>query len=126
MNVKISTKEKFHEVYVLESELSAIMAEDLRVLLTDLQKTPPGSLVLSLEEVSKMDEAAAMTILQCQQAFYDSSLSFVVCLLSESVEKFLDDHDWLEQMNVAPTLSEAWDIVQMEVIERELLDGFDE
>ena len=28
-------------------------------------------------------------------------------------------------MNVTPTESEAWDIVQMEEIERELLDGDD-
>ena len=28
----------------------------------------------------------------------------------------------LEQLNVTPTESEAWDIVQMEEIERELLD----
>jgi hypothetical protein len=31
----------------------------------------------------------------------------------------------LELMNVTPTESEAWDIVQMEEIERELLGGED-
>ncbi|RYZ15978.1 MAG: anti-anti-sigma factor, partial [Chitinophagaceae bacterium] len=34
----------------------------------------------------------------------------------------LDGLDLLELMNVTPTESEAWDIVQMEEIERELLD----
>jgi hypothetical protein len=29
-------------------------------------------------------------------------------------------------MNITPTESEAWDIVQMEEIERELLDGEEE
>jgi len=29
-------------------------------------------------------------------------------------------------MNITPSESEAWDIVQMEEIERELLNGFDE
>ena len=33
---------------------------------------------------------------------------------------------WLVFLNVTPTESEAWDIVQMEEIERELLDNTDE
>ncbi len=52
--------------------------------------------------------------------------SFVICRLQKSVEDFLDQHELLEMMNVTPTESEAWDIVQMEEIERELLDGEDE
>jgi hypothetical protein len=38
------------------------------------------------------------------------------------VERFLDSSNLLELMNVTPTESEAGDIVQMEEIERELLD----
>ena len=34
-------------------------------------------------------------------------------------------NEMLEVMNVTPTESEAWDIVQMEEIERELMDGDD-
>jgi len=37
------------------------------------------------------------------------------------VEDFLDKNELLELMNVTPTQSEAWDIVQMEEIEREFL-----
>ena len=38
----------------------------------------------------------------------------------------MDDLELLEVMNVTPSESEAWDIVQMEEIERELLgDGDD-
>ncbi len=33
----------------------------------------------------------------------------------------LEENELLEVMNVTPTVSEAWDIVQMEEIERELL-----
>ena len=34
---------------------------------------------------------------------------------------FLDTNDLLEILNITPTESEAWDIVQMEEIEREYL-----
>ena len=41
------------------------------------------------------------------------------------IEKMLGDMGFLESMNVTPTESEAWDIVQMEEIERELMKDFD-
>jgi len=41
----------------------------------------------------------------------------------KEVEAFLDQKELLELMNATPTESEAYDIVQMEEIERELLGG---
>jgi hypothetical protein len=43
--------------------------------------------------------------------------------MQKKVEEFLDRDELLEMMNVTPTESEAWDIVQMEEIEREILGG---
>ena len=43
-----------------------------------------------------------------------------------SGKRCLTNMDGFEVMNVTPTESEAWDIVQMEEIERELMEGFDE
>ena len=42
--------------------------------------------------------------------------------MQPQVEKSLDEKDLLEMMNVTLTETEAWDIVQMEEIERELLN----
>ena len=44
------------------------------------------------------------------------------CCMQPAVEEWLDAQGLLEIMNVTPTESEAWDIVQMEEIEREFLD----
>ena len=46
----------------------------------------------------------------------------MICELQPPVEEFLDKGQLLEMMNMTPTESEAWDIIQMEEIERELLD----
>ena len=43
----------------------------------------------------------------------------------EPLEEMLDQQGVLEVWNITPTESEAWDIVQMEEIERELLDSDD-
>ena len=125
MEVKTSTKEKFHAISVVAPEFSANMAAELRNQLQPLLQQEIKNVVLSLEGVNVLDEAAAETIVKIQQQFYDNNASFVICCLQPSVESALDSMELLELMNVTPTESEAWDIVQMEEIERELLGDDD-
>ena len=60
-----------------------------------------------------------------QGQFYDKNTSFVLCAISDGLFDTLDKTDYAELLNMTPTESEAWDIVQMEEIERELLDSDD-
>jgi anti-anti-sigma factor len=129
MQVKIDTKEKFHAITVPGPILSATMTEELEnILLPYLQngaQQPDGqvkNVVLILQDIQNMDYAAASKLVEIQQKFYEYNVSFVICALQKQVEEFLDKSELLELMNVTPTESEAWDIVQMEEIERELLD----
>ena len=73
-----------------------------------------------------MHEEGAECLVKTQQQFYDNGASFVICEITEKLETFLDQQDLLELMNITPTESEAWDIVQMEEIERELLGDEEE
>jgi anti-anti-sigma factor len=123
MNVKTDTKEKFTSITLLEPELPVIMTEELsQLLLSYLQKDIPH-VVLNMEQVKSMDEKSGELLAATQQKFYESDCSFVICALQKNVEDNLDKQELLEIMNVTPTESEAWDIVQMEEIERELLGG---
>ena len=121
MEVKTSTKEKFHVITVESDHLSANMTEALIVQLNEYLGADVKNLVLNLEQIMRIDEESGEALVKCQQVFYESSASFVVCALQPEVETFLDDKGLLELMNVTPTQSEAGDIVQMEEIERELL-----
>jgi anti-anti-sigma factor len=121
MEVKTDTKEKFHVISVNMAHLTVNMTEQLcKELLAYLEKDPKN-IVLNLDGVGSMEEEAAELLARTQQQFYESNASFVICGLKKSLEAFLDDKNLLEIMNVTPTESEAWDIVQMEEIERELL-----
>ncbi len=122
MNVKTDTKEKFHAITVLESNLSGNMTDRMADSLIPYLENEIKSVVLKLGQVDHIDVTAAEKLVQLQQRFYESSASFVVCEMKKEVEIFLDENDLLEMMNVTPTESEAWDIVQMEEIERELMD----
>jgi len=122
MEVKTNTKEKFHVITLPGPSLSASMTEDLGGCLMPYLQNDVKNVVLNLKDIRDIDNAAAEKLVWVQQRFYENSASFVVCELQNSVEVFLDQGELLEIMNVTPTESEAWDIVQMEEIERELLD----
>ncbi|OQY95084.1 MAG: hypothetical protein B6D37_06850 [Sphingobacteriales bacterium UTBCD1] len=131
MEFKSDTKEKLHVITLPGPALSATMTEELSAfLMAYLQNDAPPAdkqvrnLVLVFKDINTIDIAAAEAFVNVQQKFYEDNASFVICELQKPVEKFLDENELLELMNVTPTLSEAIDIVQMEEIEREMMrDG---
>ncbi len=120
MNVKTDTKEKFHAITVAEPSLSATMTDELGDCLLPYLQNDVKNLVLILKDVTSIDVAAAEKLVYIQQKFYENGASFVICEMQKPVEDFLDQNELLEMMNATPTQSEAWDIVQMEEIEREM------
>ena len=123
MQFKTDTKEKFHAITLSGPALSATMTAELGECLLAYLQNDVKNLVLILKDIQTIDMAAAEKLVYVQQKFYENNASFVVCELQKPVEEFLDQNELLEMMNVTPTESEAGDIVQMEEIERELLDG---
>ena len=121
MKVKIDTKEKFHVITPEDIVLTANMTDELNKMLLPFLKTNIKNVVLKLGMIQEVDKGAAETILTLQQTFYDNNASFVICELQKPVEDFFDKLELLEVLNVTNTESEAWDIVQMEEIEREYL-----
>ena len=122
MKVKTDTKEKFHAITVSESSLTADMAAELSDLLLPYLQNDVRNIILNLKELQSIDEIAAEKLVKLQQNFYEHNSSFVICEMQKSVENFLDTVNLLEILNSTPTESEAWDIVQMEEIERDLMD----
>lgn len=125
MNVKIDTKEKFTVITPKESDISANMTDELaEQLLSFLTKEIPH-IVLNMKYVNSIDGEAAKNIALLQQQFYEKNVSFIVCELQNKVETCFEENELLDVMNVTPTESEAWDILQMEEIEREIMGDFD-
>ena len=122
MEVKIDTKEKFHAITLPGGSLSATMTDELEACLLPYLQNDVKNIVLILKDIQNLDIAAAEKLLAIQQTFYENNASFVICEVQRPVEDFLEQHEFLEVMNITPTQSEAWDIVQMEEVERELLN----
>jgi len=125
MQYKIDTKEKFTVLTLLDPSLSSNLVPELNDLVKNLGLTSPKNLVLNLEPVKDWDLSIMALLAQLQEVFYDNNSSFVLCCLSDDLQNALDLTEFSQVMNLTPTESEAWDIVQMEEIERELLDSDD-
>ena len=120
---KLDTNEKFHVITLLQPQLSATMTEELSNCLLSFLQSGIKNIVFNLKELRSIDNISAENLVKVQQKFYEHDASLVLCGLQPQVEEFLDKGQLLEMMNITPTESEAWDIIQMEEIERELLDG---
>ena len=126
MKVKLSTKEKFTVIEVIEPVFAANMAVALRDLSESLSSKPPFNIILDMNGVMETDPEMAENIAQVQADTYERGHSFVVCSMNNAVTKTFETADLIDIMNITPTQSEAWDMVQMEEVERELLSDMEQ
>jgi len=119
MLVKIDTREKFYVITLNSTNIAANMTAEIKESLHPLLKTAVKNIVFNLRNIESVELAAAESLASIQQYFYENNASFVICEIQKPVEDFLEEQEILEFLNVTPTESEAWDIVQMEEIERE-------
>jgi anti-anti-sigma regulatory factor len=125
MQVKIDTKERFEVITLEEPILSDNIAAELTQLLNSYLEREIKNVVFKLPQTNSIEDDAAEQLARLQQNFYENNASFVICEVKPGVEERLDALELSETMNITKTESEAWDIVQMEEIERELLGDDD-
>jgi len=125
MEFKIDTKEKFTVIVPLETNLSDNMTAEINNTCLPFLEKEIKNVVLNLKEVKSIGGGISRLIAELQQTFYEGNASFVVCEANKDVTAIFETEDVIDILNQTPTESEAWDIVQMEEIERELMDGFD-
>lgn len=122
MNFKIDTREKFTIITPVTDFFSDnLTAELIELANSYLQKRM--NLVINFKNVDSINEQYVQQIAALQQQFYEENLSFVLCELQPAVLSLLAKLELDDVMNITPSETEAWDMVQMEEIERELLDG---
>lgn len=122
MEFKIDTREKFTTITPLLENLSANITVNLENKCQEILDGEIKNVILNFNNVLEMDLETAEAIVKIRMLFYAQNASFVICELKKNVQQFLEKNELLETLNFAPTESEAWDIVQMEEIEREYLD----
>ena len=120
MKVKIDTKEKFHVITPVETKIPANLTEKIRNLMHGFLEKDVKNVVFNAINVESIEDPVADCIAALQQEYQAANASLVFCCVQPGVRKVLESRDYLDLLNIAPTESEAWDIVQMEEIEREI------
>ncbi len=125
-NFKLDTKEKFNVITPKIDLVSDITAESLRHILENQLKTETKNVILHLGEIRNIDTKSCELLADMSSQYMETNASFVICNVNPDVKKILDELELSDILNITPTESEAWDIVQMEEIERELFSDEDE
>ena len=120
MNVKIDTKDIFYVISITEEKLTANMAVELIKGVTEKQKEANKSIILDFTALTEIDKGSIDLLVKWHEKIYQDKKSLVLFGLSNPIKEALNEEGVLEIVNHTPTESEAWDIVQMEEIVREL------
>ena len=122
MSLKIDTKEKFCVIRIEEIQLIDTMSAELVTFCEQKLTEPVKNVILDFSLVEEIDSSFIEAMVELQQQFFDNQASFVLCCLKDNIKQRMIDVSESLEYAITPTESEAWDIVQMEEIERELLD----
>jgi anti-anti-sigma regulatory factor len=120
---KIDTKEKFIVFTPETSTLTANMAAKLITEMQRLAETQDTNIILDMHNVATVNQEVLEQLAACKADLYSKNKSFVLCACTEAVQQTILESEMDEALNYVPTQSEAWDIVQMDEIERELMNG---
>ncbi|MBV9960649.1 MAG: anti-anti-sigma factor [Parafilimonas sp.] len=120
MKFKIDTREKF-TIITPDSDFSSdnLTAEFKELVHSFLQHKT--NLVINLKNIVNIKENSVSDLAALQNEFYEHNISFVLCEMQLPLLNTIKKLELDEVLNITPTETEAWDIVQMEEVERELL-----
>lgn len=122
MPLHISTKEKFHTIHIQSENFTNELANRLKQMHALILQSSVKNTIVNFKNVIDADAKALAVLPSLLMSSTEVHTSFVICELSEPLIALLNQNDWIDALNITPTESEAWDIVQMEEMERELLD----
>ena len=121
MEFKIDTKATYTLITPNSTELNEIMAENLCHKVKELLNTGNKNFIIDLNNTSSAQMESSSVLLDLHQIIYNNECSLVFTNLQEAVMLNMKKEQLHLSLNITPTLIEAIDIINMEVLERDLL-----
>lgn len=123
MFVKIDTRPDFRILKLNTPIIHANMADEFLHLIVENLSAPPYHLILDMEEVSDMEPPVPEKVPKMQSFALEKGYSFFMEGVHGKVADKLNNLPGFNKANTVSTLAEAIDMVMMEKMERELLNG---
>ena len=120
MEFKIDTKNSYTEITPVTNHLNAILSDALCQKCRELTQSGSLNYIIDLHNCLDADKSAFDGLIALHEDCYNNERSLVFTGLSDNVANILKTEGITEVINITPTIIEAIDIVNMEILERDL------
>lgn len=122
MEFKIDTSENYARIAPLGTNLNANMAAAIEEHATQLAENGIPNFMIVLSACQTAENAAFESLAKWHEQCYSEGRSLVFTGLQEPVRRQLRQLELDDALNITPTEIEAIDIINMEILERDLFN----
>ncbi len=126
MSFEIEKKDKYtlirSKIEKLDSTVSPLLKSELVVISNDGGR----NIIMDLSDTRYCDSSGLSAILVGNRLCKNANGSFIVCGLQDSVKKLITISQLDTILNITPSFTEAEDMLFMEEVERDILNGDNE
>jgi anti-sigma B factor antagonist len=123
MSFDIEKKEKYVLVRTKIDKLDGTVSPLLKSELVVINNDGYRNVIIDLSETRYCDSSGLSAILVGNRLCKNANGSFIVCGLQDSVKKLITISQLDTILNITPSFTEAEDLLFMEEVERDLLNG---
>ncbi len=125
MQFKIDTKDSYTLITLSENVLNVKLAEILAQECINIRQNGRANIIIDLSSVSTIETDAIDQMLVMHEESYSNDDSLVFTGIHPSLLAGFKEKEADMILNIAPKLIEAIDIVNMEILERDLMNEED-
>lgn len=123
MEFKIDTKPTYTVITPSQNVIDDKMTDELAQKIEECINNGSTNFIIDIEQCKTADNTSLTKLLELHTKCYDAQYSFVITGMNDSIKELAKKADIADELNIAPTMIEAVDIVSMEILERDLLSG---
>jgi len=120
MEFKIDTKTTYTHITPIANVLDAKLTESIRQKWEQLRQRGSHNLIVDLQNCIEADKMSFGKLSELHKDLYSGGNSLVFTGLQDDIADELEKA--YTELNIAPTMEEAVDIVNMEILERDLFN----
>lgn len=122
MQFKIDAKEQYTVIKPQSALLDTTLAAKLAEKCQELTQIATQNFIIDLSDCQDVQKDCLAPLLALAMTQSELSQSFVLSNVPNAFISFIKEEDAIDSINYAPSLIEAVDIINMEILERDLLN----
>ncbi len=118
MKYEIEKNDLYYIITPKEEKIDSVIAPSLKADLITYEIEGAKNLILDLKNVKFMDSSGLSAMLVGNRTFKEKNSSFIICNISNHIEKILKISKLDTVLELIPTLQESIDAIQLNEIEK--------